>query len=184
MISLGDGGRMNRLLLLAFFFLQACNSSTSNPLIGDFEASSVCPPTGCADTIPKTENVFLELDNKADIYLENNDSIVELAGTCSTSTYPSNRIEVTVSGAPVASLKGFNLGASSMVPRCSMGKFYVYLDACSTLIRCGAASKTVRITLVPLDQTQKPAAAETIQLNVVRRAAPVAAVCPAAPACL
>lgn len=159
------------LILLVLPFIYACSGSSSGGLIGDFQEQSKCPPSGCADAGTKPENVYIERSDKADIYLGANDSVIDLSGSCSASTYPNNRIEVTASGATLA-VKAINQGSTVSSAKCSMGKFQIYIDACQPLFRNPAPAVTIQVALVPLDDNNRPVSVTgaSFAVSVVRQA--------------
>ncbi len=145
--------RLGFILLLVFsgMMLSSCSSSRDNSLLGDMNSSARCPTTGCADAAPSSEKVYLQRDNSNSIFLGALDSSLEISGSCSSSTFPDNRIEVT-SGGNSVSFYAINLGTSALVPKCSMGRFYIFVDACKFNSLSGYS---LQVSLKPLDQTQQ-----------------------------
>lgn len=173
--SIGDKfllGSQKILICTAFIFsLSACNSSKQGSLIDDYNANSNCPQTGCADLSPKSDSVYLLRDANKTINLGARDSIIEISGTCSVSTYPNNRIEVShVSSGANVSPVSINLGTSSTIPKCSMGQFHIYVNACAFP---GIGNIRLNLSLKPLDSAGQvvPDTSADVLVNVYRSAA-------------
>lgn len=164
---------------IAFIFsLSACSGSKEGSLIGDYDISSNCPASGCADQAPKSESVYLLRDVNKTVNLMANDSIIEIAGTCSASTYPNNRIEVTnvLDGAVISPLS-INLGTTSTIPKCAMGKFNIYVNGCAFP---SVGNIRLNVSLKPLDNAGQPVADASVNIlvNAYRSAAAVKTACP------
>lgn len=152
--------------------LSACNSTKEGSLIGDYDINSNCPASGCADLSPKSESVYLLRDDTKTINLATSlDSLIEISGTCSASTYPNNRIEVTntLTGAVISPL-AINLGTTSTIPKCAMGKFNIYLNGCAFP---AVGNVRLNLSLKPLDSAGQPIANTNadILVNIYRSAA-------------
>jgi len=167
----------SKLFVMGLFFLTlaACSSSTQNALVGDYNAAASCPETGCADNTPTSDNVYLQRDVNKTFQLGPREGILEITGTCSASTFPDNRIEITQAGDPVV-FHAFNLGTSSLIPKCSMGKFNLFIDACRFR---EARSYNVQVSLRPIDANQQTLeAGANFNVTFNRAAAVSATVCP------
>ncbi len=164
---------------IAFIFgLSACSGSKEGSLIGDYDMNSNCPASGCADLAPKSESVYLLRDANKTVNLTANDSFVEISGTCSASTYPNNRIEVTnVMDGSVISPISINFGTTSTIPKCAMGKFNIYVNGCAFP---SVGNIRLNVSLKPLDSAGQPVADASVSIlvNAYRSAAAVAAACP------
>lgn len=114
--------------------LSAC-SQTGSSLAGDYTATSKCPPNGCASLDPDPTQLTISNGGKTIFYMTPATvsgvivDQVQLGGDCYASSYPSNRIEVTVFSAGqevliqpgdiIATIAGANL----YVPKCVNGRF-------------------------------------------------------------
>lgn len=158
--------------------LTSCSSSKQGELIGDYSASANCPQSGCADLSPKSDSVYLLRDKNVNINIDSRDGLIEIAGTCSASTYPNNRIEITnVANGTAVSPLAINLGTTSTIPKCAMGQFHIFINACSFT---AMGNYKFNVSLKPLDSTGQPVAdaAVSIVVSVYRSAAPATGVCP------
>lgn len=142
--------------VLACLALSACNQY-SDSLIGDYQESSKCPANGCAN---QEANVnLLKLTNSSSavsIYPTATDTKVEISGDCHVSTYPSNKINVTVvtqTGSTPVTAPVYSVTGSSTQPACRKGKFDFFID-----IRGLAKSTiyTVKVELVAYDANNTP----------------------------
>ena len=159
------------ILFLFSLILQSCNSSQTNPMIGDLGSLVICPPSGCAGTAPLPEGVFIQRDQNKEIFLDQTDTTIEIAGLCSYSTFFDNRIEVKSGGNPIT-FYSVNMSSSALIPKCSMGKFFLYVDACQFK---QAAIYSLQVQLIPLDNTLQPVVAEASFSVNFRRSAPALA---------
>lgn len=163
------------LLLVGVMLSSSCSSSRDNPLLGDRDSSLRCPSTGCVDTAPSSDSVYIQRDQNKSTFLGAGDSSVEISGTCSASTFPDNRIEITMAGNPV-SFYAINMGSTAQIPKCSMGKFHLFVDACKFQALSGY---NLLVSLKPIDANQGAVdvdASFTVSFN--RTAAASTSVCP------
>lgn len=163
-------------ILIAIPLLSSCNSSRDDSaLLGDMDSSLRCPVTGCADATPSSDSVYIQRDAVKSTFLGAGDSVLELSGSCSASTFPDNRIEVTSNGNPVT-FYSVNMGSTAMIPKCSMGRFFIYIDACKFPAISGY---TLQVTLRALDGSQQPVSSDSSFMATFNRtAAPNGSACP------
>ncbi|WP_413291555.1 hypothetical protein [Bdellovibrio sp. HCB337] len=164
---------LNSLLLVAgCALLSACNQYSEGGLVGDYEDTSKCPANGCASQAASANLLKLTTTgNTVSLYPAATDTKVEVSGDCHASTYPNNRINVTVvtqnGNTPVAA-PTYSVTGSSVTPACRKGKFGVAID-----IRNLAVSSiyTVKLELVAYDSAGAPvtnAGGGYLFLNLVR----------------
>lgn len=132
---------------LFLLFLSSCGAGQKGNLIGDFQGSSTCPASGCADASASADKVSISADT-TDIRVKPNDKYIEISGNCHVSTFPSHRIDVTVNGA-TRSPASLNTGSTATLLRCSMGRYNLYLNACDTV---AAAKYNVSVRIRPMDE--------------------------------
>lgn len=124
-------GRFGTFLVISLLglFVVGCNSSTNGSLIGDLTKSSECPKGGCASMTPSDQNILLSSNTLADVYHysagRTGAGRFEFSGECSPSTYPSNKIVVSVFNANGAEVQVNVSGVSStdIVPKCIDGRY-------------------------------------------------------------
>lgn len=140
------------ILILGLSSLVACNQYSDGGLVGDYQDSSKCPANGCANQVASANALKLATTgNVVSLYPTAADTKVEISGDCYASTYPSNKINVTVAtqngNTPVTAAVYSATGAST-VPACRKGKYNVVLD-----IRNLALAKiyTVKLEMVAYD---------------------------------
>lgn len=126
--------RAGLVLALAAWSLIGCGGQ-GLPLAGDQQSASKCPPGGCANPEPDRTQLFL--GGPGGTYAAYKPQYsgstiidqIEFGGPCYASTYPSNRVEVTLKDAG-----GTVLGASDIVstngatPKCVNGRYGVSLN--------------------------------------------------------
>ncbi len=162
-------------LMCAVPLLSSCGGAKDNSMLGDRDSSLRCPTSGCADLTPSSDSVYIQRDINKSTFLGAGDSVLEISGSCSASTYPDNRIEVTSAGNPVT-FHAINLGSTAMIPKCSMGRFFLYVDACKFQSLSGY---NLQVSLKALDENQQVVSADssfTVSFN--RNAAANGNVCP------
>lgn len=161
------------LLFAGWALLSACNQYSDGGLVGDYQDTSKCPANGCANQAANANALRLTTTgNAVSLYPAATDEKLEISGDCHPSTYPSNRINVTVTtqtgNAPVT-VPVYNLsGISSAQPFCNKGKYNLALD-----IRNLAKSTiySVQLELVAFDSLGTPytsAGGGRVRLNLVR----------------
>jgi hypothetical protein len=158
-------------LVLGFCTFTACNQY-SDSLMGEYQNTSKCPANGCANQAASANSLKLSNSSSAvTLYPASTDTKVEISGDCSFSTYPSNKINVSVvtqTGNTPMNAPAYSVTGSSTQPACRKGKFDVMLD-----IRSLPASTiyTVKMELVAYDASNVPytnAAGGYLYLNLVR----------------
>lgn len=158
-------------LMLGLLSLSACNNY-SDSLIGEYQDTSKCPANGCANQAASAN--LLKLTNSSSsvsIYPAATDTKVEISGDCHVSTYPTNKINVTVvtqTGNTPVTAPAYSATGTSTQPACRKGKFDFMID-----IRNLAVSKiyTVKIELLAYDENNSPvtnAGGGYLYLNLVR----------------
>jgi len=158
-------------LLAGFFALTACNQY-SDSLIGEYQDTSKCPANGCANQAASAG--LLKLTNSSSsisIYPAAGDTKVEISGDCHASTYPTNKINVTVvtqNGNSPMTAPAYSATGSSTQPACRKGKFDVAVDIRN--LPAGAVY-TVKMELVAYDASNVAytnAGGGYLYLNLVR----------------
>ena len=158
-------------LVLGFFALTACNQY-SDSLMGDYVENSKCPANGCANQAANATGLKLTNSGSAvSLYPTATDTKVEISGDCAYSTYPSNKINVTVvkqTGNTPMTAPAYSVTGSSTQPACRKGKFDVAVDIRNLPT---AAIYTVKLELIAYDTNNSPvtnAAGGYLYLNLVR----------------
>lgn len=142
------------MILMSGSFFVACNQYSDGGLVGDYQDSSKCPANGCANQAASANLLKMNTTgNAVSLYPAASDTKVEISGDCYASTFPSNKINVSVvtqnGNAPMTAPTYSATGASTQ-PACRKGRFEVVVD-----IRNLAASQiyTVKMELVAYDAT-------------------------------
>lgn len=163
----------NSLLLVAgWLLLSACNQYSDGDLVGDYQDTSKCPANGCANQAASANVLKISTTgNTVSLYPAATDSKVEISGDCYTSTYPSNKINVTVvtqnGNVPMAAA-AYSVTGASTVPACRKGKYGVALDIRKLAL---GGIYTVKLELVAYDSAGTPftnAGGGYLYLNLVR----------------
>lgn len=137
--------------------LSGCSEYSDGGLVGDYQDTSKCPANGCANMAASANHLKLTNGGSAvTLYPAASDTKVEVSGDCYASTYPSNKINVTVvtqSGNSPMTAPAYSATGSSTTPACRKGKFDVVVD-----IRNLAANTiyTLKLELVAYDQNNVP----------------------------
>jgi len=124
----------NYAFLSAVFLLAACTQYSDGGLVGDYQSSSLCPASGCADATA-SENYLSLTSNTSSVNITTNSSGVSnpvtIGGDCYASLYPSNSITGSVviqtSNAPVTASILSN-SAATTTPTCHNGRWEVSID--------------------------------------------------------
>lgn len=129
--------RRSLILAGAALALSGCGAG-GLPLGGDFNETSKCPVNGCAGLDPDATQLLITTGSRTQMYLtQKPGDTVEIGGDCYASSYPNNRIRVTVKlgGAVV------QLGSSDIIstrstsplttPRCVGGRFGFTINGAS-----------------------------------------------------
>lgn len=144
-------------------FLFGC-SPTGVPLAGDQVLESMCPDSGCADATPDENQLTVKgpgatnIQSKAQMSGGVPTDFVEFGGDCYASTYPNNRIEVSVTnnGTPVSLVAGTDVVSifeADVTPRCVQGRYNVGIKG--TKLPPGASSSIsylVKFEIVGIDE--------------------------------
>ncbi len=160
------------LATLVFLGLPACNQPPGSGLVGDYQSSSKCPANGCANQAASANTIKLSTTgNIVSLYPASTDTKVEVSGDCYASTYPSNKINVSIvtqnGNAPV-SAGVYSATGTSTIPVCRNGKFDVVIDIRNLSL---STIYTVKLELVAYDSTGAlvtNAGGGNIYLNLVR----------------
>lgn len=158
-------------LMAGFAVLAACNQTPSS-LLGEYQETSKCPANGCANQAASAN--LLKLTNtgsSVSLYPAATDTKVEISGDCHASTYPNNKINVTVvtqTGNTPVNAPAYSATGTTTQPACRKGKYDVVID-----IRNLAANAiyTVKLELIAYDSSNTPftnAAGGYLYLNLVR----------------
>ncbi len=154
--------------------LSSCGAGQKGALIGDYQAVSTCPASGCADSAASADKISFTTDN-TDIRIKPADRFVEIAGDCYVSTFPSHVIEVSVNNS-IRSPASINFGSSASILKCSMGRYNVYVNACDPDLRA-INRYNVTLKLKPMDEAGNYVDdGNTVNLSFVRDT--VATACP------
>jgi hypothetical protein len=163
----------NLLLVLASSALMtACNQYSNGGLVGDYQDTSKCPANGCANQAASANVLKMSTTgNLVSLYPASTDTKVEVSGDCYPSTYPSNKILVSVvtqnGNTPIAANVYSATGAST-TPMCRNGKYDVVVDIRNLAL---SAIYTVKLELVAYDTAGVPhtnAGGGFLYLNLVR----------------
>ncbi|MFN8944856.1 MAG: hypothetical protein ACK5WZ_09545, partial [Pseudobdellovibrionaceae bacterium] len=76
--------------------LMACQASSDNSLLSDFESTSGCPVTGCVDTSVSSNGLMMSINSST--RSTDGQSKAEVTGRCSQAAFPDNRIIVSIAG--------------------------------------------------------------------------------------
>ncbi len=159
-------------LALGSVALTACNQYPNNSLMGDYIETSKCPANGCANQAASATGLKMTNSGSAvSLYPTAADTKVEISGDCAYSTYPSNKINVTVvkqTGNAPMSAPAYSVNGSSTQPACRKGKFDVAIDIRGLPT---AAIYTVKLELIAYDTNNNPvtnAAGGNLILSLVR----------------
>lgn len=160
------------LLVVGCALLSACNQYSDGGLVGDYQDTSKCPANGCANQAASANVLKLSTTgNAVSLYPAATDSKVEISGDCYASTYPNNRINVTVvtqtGNAPIAA-PTYSVTGASTTPACRKGKFGVAIDIRNLAL---GGIYTVKLELVAYDNAGTPftnAGGGYLFLNLVR----------------
>lgn len=160
------------MVLVSSALLTACNQYSDGGLVGDYQDTSKCPANGCANQAASANVLKMStVGNVVSLYPAAADTKVEISGDCYASTYPSNKINVSVvtqNGNTPISVAAYSATGSSTQASCRKGKYDVVLD-----IRNLAVSNiyTVKLELVAFDSAGSPytnAGGGFLYLNLVR----------------
>jgi len=163
----------NSLLVLASAaLLTACNQYSNGGLVGDYQDTSKCPANGCANQAASANVLKMSTTgNLVSLYPTAADTKVEISGDCYASTYPSNKILVSVvtqnGNTPIAA-PVYSATGSSTTPMCRNGKYDVVVDIRNLAV---GAIYTVKLELVAYDTAGAPytnAGGGFLYLNLVR----------------
>lgn len=147
-------------------------SQYSDSLMGEYQDTSKCPANGCTNQAASAN--LLKLSNggsSVSLYPTAADTKIEVSGDCHASTFPSNKINVTVvtqNGNTPVSAPAYSATGSTTQPACRKGKYDVVVD-----IRNLAASTiyTLKLELVAYDSNNVAhtnAGGGYLYLNLVR----------------
>ncbi|HRO67404.1 MAG TPA: hypothetical protein PL182_07560 [Pseudobdellovibrionaceae bacterium] len=137
-------------------FLFGC-TPTGVPLAGDQVLESLCPDSGCADATPDPNQLTVKGPGATNIQSKVRTSggvpadFVEFGGDCYASTYPNNRIVVTVNNVAIGT-DAVSLFAADTTPRCIQGRYSVAIKG--TRLPAGASSSisyNVKFEIVGID---------------------------------
>ncbi|MBX3039826.1 MAG: hypothetical protein KF789_03830 [Bdellovibrionaceae bacterium] len=148
-------------------FLFGC-SPTGVPLASDQILESMCPESGCADATPDANQLTVKGPGTTNIQSKilgpaaAPTDFVEFGGDCYASTYPSNRIEVSVtrSGTPISLNVGTDVVSifeADTTPRCIQGRYSVGIRG--TKLPSGTSSSIsyqVKFEIVGIDADGVP----------------------------
>ncbi|MGZ3744650.1 MAG: hypothetical protein ACXWRE_10180 [Pseudobdellovibrionaceae bacterium] len=160
--------------LALFFctFFTACSQYSDGGLVGDYQSTFKCPANGCANQAPNANALKLStVDNVVSLYPTANDTKVEISGDCYASTYPSNKINVTVvtqNGNVPVNAGVYSATGSSTAPACRKGKYDVVIDIRNLALN---AIYTVKLDLVAYDSSNNAissSGAGSLFLNLIR----------------
>lgn len=138
------------LFVVAAFGLIACNQYSDGDMIGDYQADSMCPISGCANATADSTTLALASSLSS---INSNSSVlhVDFGGDCYVSTFPSNTIQVQVlSGSTVISPGVSGEQGASQAVQCHGGHFEVALDT-SALASPGVY--TINLNLIAMDSS-------------------------------
>lgn len=145
------------LLLGLLTALSACSQYSDGGLIGDYQDTSKCPANGCANIAASANHLKLSNGGSSvTLYPAATDTKVEVSGDCHPSTYPSNKINVSVvtqNGNSPVNAPAYSATGSSTTPACYKGRFNILVD-----IRNLARSTiyTLKLELVAYDENNVP----------------------------
>lgn len=124
--------RKSSFLVLICGALSACSPS-GDGLAGNKVEPSNCPPSGCVDATPDQNQLTVSNSGKTSMvsrvqqFTPASPDFVEIGGSCYSSSYPNNRIEVKVyhggDRVNVTSADIVSLRMASTAPRCVNGRF-------------------------------------------------------------
>lgn len=131
---MGQSVLFKAVVLAGFAVAVSACSPAGTPLAGDLTESSKCPPGGCADSAPDQDQLTLTASGKTTLYqtpLKNGGGqiidMIEIAGDCYASTYPNNRVEVTLyystSRVTLSSTDVIDGSYPGGQPKCRNGRF-------------------------------------------------------------
>lgn len=159
------------ILVLGCLGFAAC-SQYSDGLLGDYQETSKCPANGCANQAASANELKLTYGGSAvSIFPAQTDDRIEISGECHVSTYPSNKINVTVvtqNGNVPVNAPAYSVTGSSTQPACRKGKFGFALDIRGMGL---SAIYTVKMELVAYDAGNNPVTnpgGGILTLNLVR----------------
>lgn len=157
--------------MAGFFIVTAC-SQYSDSMFGDYQDTSKCPANGCANKAASAS--LIKLTNGGStvtLYPGSADTKVEVSGTCAYSTYPTNKINVTVvtqSGSTPVSAPAYAGNSATTQPSCVKGKFDIVVDIRNLAV---SAIYTLKLELVAYDSANTAytnAGGGYLYLNIVR----------------
>lgn len=127
---------------MALLHLVACQASTDNALLSDYEASSKCPMTGCVDTSVSATGLMMSINASA--RSTDGQSRTEIVGRCSPAGFPDNRIVVSISGPGGVNINTpiYGINPNSTDTKCVDGKFHIAFDTSNFV-----ASQRYRVTM-------------------------------------
>jgi hypothetical protein len=144
-------------LTLFFFALTACSQYSDGGLVGDYQDTAKCPANGCANQAANANALKLStVGNVVSLYPAATDTKVEISGDCYASTYPSNKINVSVvtqNGNVPVSAGVYSVTGSSTLPACRKGKYDVMIDIRNLSLN---TIYTVKLEIVAYDSVGTP----------------------------
>ncbi len=107
----------------AFLFLSGCNSTAGNSLAGSYVAKETCPESGCVDSTPSADKLYIGVSNGQSIQVRPAQKVLELAGDCSGSTYPQNKIVITFDSTVFHAYYPAQVAGGRTELRCTGGRY-------------------------------------------------------------
>lgn len=104
-------------LPMAFLFLVGCSKLADNSLLTDEKIDSF---SNAVNKDPLATEVFISVDS-TNLILSSATSSLELTGSCYTSTYPNNNIQVLDTKGNILAVMDLKTGTAS--PKCRDGRF-------------------------------------------------------------
>ncbi|MDG0816623.1 hypothetical protein [Bdellovibrio svalbardensis] len=132
-------------LAMAFSSIVGCSNVADNSLLTDQENDS---SSHTVNKDPLSTEVFIAVDSSS-LVMPTSTSSVEVTGSCYTSTYPDNNVQVFNSvGAAVAAM---DLKTGSYNPKCRDGRFAIIISPGSL----ATGTNDLKIQLPVLDSSNK-----------------------------
>ncbi len=123
----------SKILLLIQIYLSsavfmACQASSDNSLLSDFESTSGCPVTGCVDTSISSNGLMMSINSST--RSTDGQSKAEVTGRCSQAAFPDNRIIVSIAGPGGSTVNTpvYGINPASNETKCIDGKFHLAFD--------------------------------------------------------
>ncbi len=136
--------------ILTALTLAACKGPEGSSLAGSFKGKDNCPETGCVDTTPSPEKLYLGVNNGQSIQVRRDQKVLEIAGDCSASTYPSNKIVIAFDNNYFQAFYPAFVADGRLEILCRGGRYLVIFNVTAQLT--AASFQNIELEIVGLDE--------------------------------